>query len=187
MILDFRIGDEVRLRKPHPCGGYIWRVTRLGADIGINCQKCGRFTMLPRSTLERRVKSFVSRGPEPTPDVSGSTPSSSPSHGITCGLLGLNHGDVLTANAEMDVDVVVFFKSGTDTASGRLSANDRVTLAESPAPEATDALVEPVDYRAFEREFVPGGLRGHESYDGYALRIPCAVLARRFTKIDLSD
>ena len=25
----------VRLRKPHPCGGYEWEVTRLGADIGI--------------------------------------------------------------------------------------------------------------------------------------------------------
>ncbi|NIP23636.1 MAG: DUF951 domain-containing protein, partial [Phycisphaerae bacterium] len=32
---DIRLDDVVRLRKPHPCGGYEWRVVRLGSDIGI--------------------------------------------------------------------------------------------------------------------------------------------------------
>lgn len=54
--------DVVRLRKPHPCGGFEWEVTRLGADIGLRCLECGRRLMLPRSTLERRLKAFVSRG-----------------------------------------------------------------------------------------------------------------------------
>lgn len=54
--------DVVRLRKPHPCGGFEWEVTRLGADIGLRCLKCGRRLMLTRSTLERRLKAFVSRG-----------------------------------------------------------------------------------------------------------------------------
>ncbi len=56
------MGDVVRLRKPHPCGGYEWEVTRLGADIGLRCRGCGRRLMLGRSTLERRLKTFVSRG-----------------------------------------------------------------------------------------------------------------------------
>ena len=51
----------VRLRKPHPCGGYEWEVTRLGADIGLRCLQCGRRLMLERAVLERRVKEFVSR------------------------------------------------------------------------------------------------------------------------------
>jgi hypothetical protein len=51
----------VRLRKPHPCGGYEWEVTRLGADIGLRCIQCGRRLMLERATLERRVKEFVKR------------------------------------------------------------------------------------------------------------------------------
>ncbi|MFQ5811936.1 MAG: DUF951 family protein, partial [Anaerolineae bacterium] len=35
--MDIRLGDVVRLRKQHPCGGYEWEVVRLGADIGIKC------------------------------------------------------------------------------------------------------------------------------------------------------
>lgn len=60
--LEIRLGDVVRLRKPHPCGGTEWRVVRLGADIGVVCQTCGRRVLLPRSTFEKRVKTFVSRG-----------------------------------------------------------------------------------------------------------------------------
>lgn len=64
-IIEFRIGDMVQLRKPHPCGGSIWQVVRLGADIGFTCETCGRRVLLPRSTAERRVKRFISRAPEP--------------------------------------------------------------------------------------------------------------------------
>ncbi len=62
--MEFRAGDVVRLRKPHPCGGFEWTVLRIGGDIGLKCQTCGRRLMLPRRELERRLKSFVSRGPE---------------------------------------------------------------------------------------------------------------------------
>ena len=54
--------DIVRLRKVHPCGSYEWRVVRLGADIGLKCQGCGRRVLLPRSVFERRLKAFVARG-----------------------------------------------------------------------------------------------------------------------------
>ena len=67
MVQEFRLGDVVRLRKPHPCGGYEWRVIRLGADIGLSCLTCGRYVLLPRTTLERRLKGFVTRGPTPEP------------------------------------------------------------------------------------------------------------------------
>lgn len=62
MVMEIHMGDVVRLRKKHPCGSFEWRVVRLGADIGIKCCKCGRRVLLPRSTFEKRVKSFVSRG-----------------------------------------------------------------------------------------------------------------------------
>lgn len=62
--LDFRIGDIIRLRKPHPCGSFDWAVYRLGADIGIKCTGCQRRVMLPRKEVERRMKSFVSRPEE---------------------------------------------------------------------------------------------------------------------------
>lgn len=64
-VIDFRMGDVVRLRKPHPCGGFEWEVVRLGADIGLRCRTCGRRVLLDRATLEKRLKAFVERGPEP--------------------------------------------------------------------------------------------------------------------------
>ena len=64
-IVDFRMEDVVRLRKPHPCGSHDWTVVRLGADIGIKCLQCGHRVLLDRRTLEKRLKAFVSRGPEP--------------------------------------------------------------------------------------------------------------------------
>lgn len=59
---DLGLNDIVRLRKPHPCGSYDWRVIRLGADIGLKCLGCGRRVLLPRSEIEKRVKMIVSRG-----------------------------------------------------------------------------------------------------------------------------
>jgi hypothetical protein len=67
-IIDFRMGDVVRLRKPHPCGGFEWDVVRIGADIGLKCKSCGHRVLLERRTLEKRLKTFVSRGPEPDPE-----------------------------------------------------------------------------------------------------------------------
>jgi hypothetical protein len=68
MVMEVRLGDVVRLRKVHPCGGYEWEVVRLGADIGVRCRTCGRRVLLERRVFEKRVKEFVSRGePEPEP------------------------------------------------------------------------------------------------------------------------
>ncbi len=62
--MEIRLGDVVRLRKQHACGGFEWQVVRLGADIGIRCQTCSRRVLLERSIFEKRVKTFISRGPE---------------------------------------------------------------------------------------------------------------------------
>lgn len=62
MVMEIKPGDVVRLKKKHPCGNYQWQVVRLGADIRIQCLKCGHRVLLKRSVFERRVKSFISRG-----------------------------------------------------------------------------------------------------------------------------
>ena len=64
-VMDLRVDDVLRLRKPHPCGSYDWRIYRLGADIGIRCLGCDHRVLIPRSTLERRIRLFLSRGPQP--------------------------------------------------------------------------------------------------------------------------
>ncbi len=56
MVLELKRGDILRLKKTHPCGNDRWEVVRLGADIGIRCQKCARQVMVPRPYLERRVR-----------------------------------------------------------------------------------------------------------------------------------
>ena len=60
--LEIFLGDVVRLKRPHPCGGTDWRVDRLGADIGLRCEGCRRHVLLERRVLERRLVAFVSRG-----------------------------------------------------------------------------------------------------------------------------
>ncbi len=62
--IPFFLEDVVRLRKPHPCGSYEWTVVRVGADIGLRCLTCQRRVLLPRRTLEKRLKAFIHRGPE---------------------------------------------------------------------------------------------------------------------------
>jgi hypothetical protein len=62
VVLELLLGDVVRLRRTHPCGGREWQVDRLGADIGMRCTTCGRHVMLERRLLERRLVMFVSRG-----------------------------------------------------------------------------------------------------------------------------
>jgi len=61
MAIDLKIGDVVRMKKAHPCGSHLWEVRRLGADIGIACQKCGRYVMFPRSYLAKRVREVIPR------------------------------------------------------------------------------------------------------------------------------
>ena len=69
MVLDLRVGDVLRLRRKHPCGGFDWDVVRVGADIGVCCRKCGRRVLLDRPTLHRRLKSVVERGAPVDPAI----------------------------------------------------------------------------------------------------------------------
>ncbi|MFN2304937.1 MAG: DUF951 domain-containing protein [Anaerolineales bacterium] len=65
MLLDINLDDVVRMRNPHPCGGYEWRVVRLGADIGLECLTCGHRVMLTRRALNHRMKSIVCKAQDP--------------------------------------------------------------------------------------------------------------------------
>jgi hypothetical protein len=59
--MQFQMGDRLRLRKKHPCGSFDWEVVRLGADIGLRCEKCGRRILLSRTEVERRIKQVLPR------------------------------------------------------------------------------------------------------------------------------
>jgi hypothetical protein len=69
--VQFYLGDIIRLKKPHACGGYDWKVTRLGLDTGLRCTTCSRRIMLPRLETERRFTQFIERGDPTTALVPG--------------------------------------------------------------------------------------------------------------------
>ena len=58
VLPDLQLNDIVRLRKPHPCGSYEWKVVRLGADIGLECLGCAHRVMLTRRELSKRLKAI---------------------------------------------------------------------------------------------------------------------------------
>lgn len=63
--VDLRLGDRIVLRKTHPCGSREWRVTRLGADIGLVCEGCAHRILMDRLDVERRFSGHLERGPQP--------------------------------------------------------------------------------------------------------------------------
>ncbi|MBV6402072.1 MAG: hypothetical protein CNIPEHKO_02376 [Anaerolineales bacterium] len=61
MLSNLRLNDHLQLRKQHPCGSYEWIVTRLGADIGLECKGCGRRVLLTRRELAKRMKANLTK------------------------------------------------------------------------------------------------------------------------------
>ena len=53
------VGDLVKMRKAHPSGNDLWKITYVGADIKMICEKCGRTVMLERPVFDKRVKKLV--------------------------------------------------------------------------------------------------------------------------------
>ena len=58
------VGDTVKMRKSHPCGNDIWKITFVGADIKMRCEKCQRIVMLERPVFEKRVKKLLETATE---------------------------------------------------------------------------------------------------------------------------
>lgn len=55
-IPKIEVGDYLELKKKHPCGTSSFKVLRVGSDIRIVCDGCGRDMVLPREKLERAIK-----------------------------------------------------------------------------------------------------------------------------------
>ena len=59
-IPKFSVGDIIELKKAHPCGSNSMKVVRVGSDIRIICNGCGRDMTLPREKLEKAVRKITS-------------------------------------------------------------------------------------------------------------------------------
>ena len=63
-ILKFKINDLIEMKKPHPCGSKVFKVLRIGSDIRVVCQGCGRDMVLDRIKLEKATKKILPRETE---------------------------------------------------------------------------------------------------------------------------
>ena len=52
----YKLQDHVIMKKGHPCGTNEWIITRVGVDIKLKCQKCGREIMMDRLEFEKKCK-----------------------------------------------------------------------------------------------------------------------------------
>ena len=57
--MDFQIGQIIRMKKPHPCGGNTWEIQRVCMDFRLKCQTCGHMVMIPRRVVEKGFRGFV--------------------------------------------------------------------------------------------------------------------------------
>ena len=59
-IVKFNAKDKLMLKKKHPCGNSIFTVLRIGSDIRLVCDGCGRDLTLERVSLEKSIKKVIS-------------------------------------------------------------------------------------------------------------------------------
>lgn len=52
-------GDKVRMKKKHPCGGFIFTVERAGADVRASCDTCGSQIRMRRLDFEKKIKALL--------------------------------------------------------------------------------------------------------------------------------
>lgn len=58
-MLYYKVGDQVTLKKGHPCGDNHWEILRTGVDIKLKCMGCERQIWLTRIEFEKRVRKIL--------------------------------------------------------------------------------------------------------------------------------
>ena len=57
--MDIRVGDVIKMKKPHPCGSHEWEVLRAGMDFRLRCLGCGHQVLLTRKLVEKNVRGLT--------------------------------------------------------------------------------------------------------------------------------
>ncbi len=58
-IPKLNVGDILKLKKQHPCGGDEFKILRVGSDVRIVCTNCSRDMTLDRIKLEKAIKKII--------------------------------------------------------------------------------------------------------------------------------
>ena len=59
-IIPLRLNDRIKLKKEHPCGGRIFKILRVGSEVRVLCETCGRDMTMDRIKLEKAIKQILS-------------------------------------------------------------------------------------------------------------------------------
>ena len=59
MDTSFNLTDQVIMKKQHACGSNLWTITRMGVDIKIKCNNCGREIMMDRLEFQKKLKKVL--------------------------------------------------------------------------------------------------------------------------------
>ena len=59
-IIPLHPGDRIQLKKAHPCGGDVFRILRVGSEVRIKCETCGRDMTVERIKLEKAIRKTLS-------------------------------------------------------------------------------------------------------------------------------
>lgn len=58
--MNYKLNDIVIMKKQHPCGNNEFKIVRVGADIKVECLKCGRLVMISRIDFNKKIKKVIS-------------------------------------------------------------------------------------------------------------------------------
>lgn len=66
VVPDYRLFDEIEMKKPHPCSTHSKRfqIVRVGADIKIKCLGCGNLIMLDRDAFNGKIRKVLAHHDE---------------------------------------------------------------------------------------------------------------------------
>ena len=57
--MEFKVGQVIKMKKPHPCGANEWEILRVGMDFRLKCKGCDHQVMVPRKLVEKTFKGFI--------------------------------------------------------------------------------------------------------------------------------
>ena len=60
--MSYEVGAKIISKKPHACGGKVWLIERVGADIKIKCETCGKTMFLTVDQVKKMTKTYLSLG-----------------------------------------------------------------------------------------------------------------------------
>lgn len=60
-IIKLQPNDRIKLKKQHPCGGDVFRIVRVGAEVRVICENCGRDMTVERIKLEKAIRQVLSQ------------------------------------------------------------------------------------------------------------------------------